>query len=299
MLKFLKLTDINRNSTNQFVKYLFDNKLNSVIQYIVIAKKCEGFNTFNNEDPWERNDSLKLNAYSFLSTLMKLTDIEKNDYLKRKYAFLTIRTAYYASNYDLIKILFKKHFTNSKKDYLYYWALYFNSFQNKNSSIDIANVMSNSLEKKYACYYFFHEQYNLQNALSNAKSANDIANAYAFASVQRLEPNLDYLVKIYENSTKSRILDFLLLREINKIEDWIYTPYYTNYLPSLEFSDYWWSEKKDEIQSTETLRARSEKDRLYAKQVLDFINTVNFSKINDVSLWKAAQIQTVVYDKKL
>eukprot|EP00825_Cyclidium_porcatum_P035690 TRINITY_DN37462_c0_g1_i1.p1 TRINITY_DN37462_c0_g1~~TRINITY_DN37462_c0_g1_i1.p1 ORF type:complete len:193 (-),score=3.80 TRINITY_DN37462_c0_g1_i1:14-592(-) len=119
-------------------------------------------------------------------------------------------------------------------------------------------------KKKYACYYFFHEQYNLQNALSNAKSANDIANAYAFASVQRLEPNLDYLVKIYENSTKSRILDFLLLREINKIEDWIYTPYYTNYLPSLEFSDYWWSEKKDEIQSTETLRARSEKDRLYA-----------------------------------
>jgi hypothetical protein len=109
--------------------------------------------------------------------------------------------------------------------------------------------------------------------------------------VQRLEPNLDYLKKIYENSSQSKILDFLLLREINKIEDWVYTPYYTNYFPSIEYANYWWSEKSHEIETTETLRARSEKDRLYAQQVLNFVNTVDYSKIKDVVLWKAAQIQ--------
>lgn len=287
----LNLTDINSNSTNKFVKYLFKNKRDDVIQYLITAKECEGYNSFDNEDPWERNETLNVDASLFLNKLTKLIDAEKSDYLKRKYAFLTIRIAYYDGNYKLIKTLFEKHFDDSNKDYLYYWALYFNSFENKNASIDIANIMAYSLEKRYACYYYFRKNFKLKNALSQAKSATDIANLYAYASVQRLEPNLDYLQKIYKNSSNSRILDFLLLRELNKIEDWVYTPYYTNYLPSIEFTSHRWSKRNAEIQSTEILRARSENDRLYAKQVLQFINTIDYSKIKDVLLWKAVQIQ--------
>ena len=290
-LNTLTITDINSNSTNQFVQYLFKNNYKNVIQYLITAKNCEDYNTFDKDDSWERKGEIKLNHADFLDKLSKLIEAEKSRYLKRKYAFLCIRTAYYIGNYNLIKDLFEKHFAQNKKDYLFYWALFFNSFQNKNASIDIANIMAYSPEKNYACYYYFHNEFNLVDALSKAKSNTDIANVYAFASVQRLEPNLNYLEKIYANSNKSRILDFLLLREINKIEDWVYTPYYTNYLPSIEFSEYWWSENSHEIQSTATLRARSEKDRLYAKQVLQFINAIDYSKIKDVSLWKAAQIQ--------
>lgn len=289
-LNTLKLTDINSSSNNQFVKYLFNNKLNDVIQYLITAKECEDFNAFGGKDSWERDETSKLDYAQFLNKLRKLIDAENSDYLKRKYAFLTIRTAYYYGRHNLIKTLFDKHFSNGDKDYLYYWALFFNSFENKNASVDIANIMAYSIEKKYASYYYFRKQFNLEDALSTAKASNDIANIYAFASVQRLEPNLEYLKKIYQNSSKSRILDFLLLREINKIEDWVCTPYYTNYLPSLQFPTY---NKVTGIyiESTEILRARSEKDRLYAAQVLDFIHTVDYSKVQDILLWKAAEIQ--------
>lgn len=290
-LNSLTLTDINASSPNQFVQYLYKNKLNSTIQYLITAKQCEAFNVFEEGNSWENNEKPKQNIANFLIKLKKITETEKSDFFKRKYAFLTIRTAFYGGNYNLIKSFFSQYFETSKKDYLYYWALFFNSFQNKNASIDIANIMAYSNEKKYASYYYFHEQFKIEDALSKAKSNSDIANAYAYASVQRLEPNLDYLEKIYENSRKSRILDFLLLREINKIEDWVYTPYYTNYLPSIEFSEYNWSDNSEELQTTEVLRNRSEKDRLYAKQVLDFINAVDYKKIQDVSLWKASQIQ--------
>ncbi|MFA7380943.1 MAG: hypothetical protein WC150_10790 [Bacteroidia bacterium] len=296
-LNALQFSGIDSLSTNGFVRYLFENKLNDVIRYIITAKKCEAYNSIENEDPWEISKEFKPDYISLLKELNKLTNAEKSNYLKRKYAFITIRTAYYANENNLISVLFEKYFARGKKDYLYYWALFFHSFQKEGSDIDIAYVMACSPEKRYAAYYYFHEKFNLNKALLNAKTNNDIANLYAYASVQRLEPNLDYLKKIYENSNKSRILDFLLLREINKIEDWVYTPYYTNYLPSVEFAKYWWSNESNEIQSTETLRARSEKDRLYAKQVLDFIKAIDYSNIKDVALWKAGEIQLLFITK--
>lgn len=286
----LQFTDIHINSSNLFVQYLYKNKLNNVIQYLITAKECETYNTFDNNDNWERNEIRKDNSNYYFKILIKKINSEKSSYLKRKYAFLAIRIAYYNANYNQIKEIFKKHFANGEKDYLYYWALYFNSFHNKNTSNDIANIMAYSKEKKYACYYYFHNQFKLEEALLNANSNEEIANAYAFASVQRIEPNLNYLQKIYENNSNSRILDFLLLREINKIEDWVYTPYYTNFLPSLENSYYWESESSNDILSTKILQTRSQKSRLYAKEVLDFINKADLSKIQDVMLWKAAQI---------
>jgi hypothetical protein len=45
------------------------------------------------------------------------------------------------------------------------------------------------------------------------------------------------------------------------------------------------------------LRNRSEKERLYAKKVLQFINSVDYSKIYDISLWKAAEIQLLFITK--
>jgi len=290
-LNTYKLTDISSSSSNKFLQYLYKNKLNNIIQYLITAKKCEDINNFNYEDPWERGEIRKVDVVPFLKKLQQLIEKEKSNYIKRKYAFLTIRVAYYSGDYNLVNSLFKKHFASGKKDYLYYWSLYFNAFKNNNASIDISNIMAYSPEKKYASYFYFNNQFKLESALVNSKTKQEISNVYAYASVQRLEPNLDYLKEIYTNSNKSRILDFLLLREINKIEDWVYTPYYTNYLPSIEFATYWWSESPETVYSTQKLRERSEKDRLYAQQVLDFVNSVDCSKIDNVSLWKAAQIQ--------
>jgi hypothetical protein len=287
----LTLTDIHKNSTNQLVQYLFKNDLQNVIEYLIIAKNCEAFNTIVEDDLWERNETPKLDYDGMLSQLNNKLVAEKSAYLKRKYAFITIRVAFYGGKNELLKTTFDTYFAKTNKDYLYYWALFFTCFQNENASVNIANIMAYSSEKKYASYYYFHSQFNLKNALSEAKTPNEIANIYAYASVQRLAPNLDYLKEIYKNSSQSRILDFLLLREINKIEDWVYTPYYTNFIPSVDYANYWWNDKTAQIQSTQTLRAASEKDRLYAKQVLDFIESIDYSKIKDISLWKAAEIQ--------
>ena len=300
-LNSLKLTDISPYSTNEFLQYLYKNKQHNVIQYLIVAKKCEDIANYSTEDSWEREESQGKDITLLLNKLKKNIENEKSNYLKRKYAFLTIRTAYYTGDFNLISKLFTNYFANGKKDYLYYWSLFFNSFKNKNKDIDVANIMAYSPEKVYASYYYFHENFNLQNALANAKTKQEIANVYSYISVQRLEPNLDYLKIIYENSTKSRILDFLLLREINKVEDWICTPYYTNYSPSIEYLNTWWAYREKEdmtYYSTQKLRERSEKDRLYAKQILDFVNAADLEKVQNVALWKAVQIELLFMTKE-
>ena len=284
----LTLTDIHPNSTNDFIRYLYQNKKTDAIGYLKMAKNCEAVNNVFEADTWERNEVANANERTILlNKLVQMTQKEHNPYFKRKYAFLTIRLAYYAGEMDIIKTVFDANFDAGKKDYLYNWSLFFYTFTKSGADrmLNAANLMANCPEKTYASYYYFHEGFKISEALQQAKNKTEIANVYGYASIQKVDKTLDYLKEIYKNNPKSEILGFLLLREINKIEDWVYTPYYTNYLPSLEFD---WS-GEDKI-TTETLRTRSEKDRLYAKEVLDFINSIEIKRTENPIVWQAAQI---------
>ncbi|REG98431.1 hypothetical protein [Flavobacterium aquicola] len=294
----LTLTDISPKSNNDFIQYLYKNDKKDAITYLKTAKNCEMINGFFEQDVWERDEAVNTNKRGdFLNKLVKITQQERNSYFKRKYAFLTTRFAYYAGEMDVIKTVFENNFNRSKKDYLYYWSLFFYNFTKSDaeSMLNTANLMSNCPEKTYASYYYFHEGFKISEALKHARSKEEIANVYAYASVQKVDKNLDYLKEIYKNNPKSEILGFLLLREINKIEDWVYTPYYSNYSPSTQF-DYW-SEDNDKI-TTQILRDRSEKDRLYALNVLDFVESIDLKAIQDPLVWEASQINLLFMTRK-
>lgn len=285
----LSYTDINSKSENEFIKYLYANKKTEAINYLKIAKGCELTN--DSDDAWERNENENNERRSqLLNKIVKITNGEKNIYFKRKYAFLTIRLAYYSNNRNVIQEIFEANFKGGKKDYLYYWSLFFYTFTETNPAfmVDAASLMANSPEKRYASYYFFHEKFKIEEVLKQAKTKEEIANVYAYASMQKKDKNLEYLKAIYKNNPKSEILGFLLLRELSKVEDWVYTPYYTNYTPSVELEDTW---QNDKIKvTTETLRSRSETDRLYAQEVLNFINAAEINTIKDPVVWKAVKI---------
>ena len=294
----LALTDIHPKSSNEFIHYLYQNKKIDAIAYLRMAKNCEVINTIFGDDTWERNEVATTQQRTILlNKLVQITQRERNPYFKRKYAFLTIRLAYYAGKMDVIKNVFESNFNAGKKDYVYNWSLFFYTFTKTgaNSMINAANLMANCPEKTYASYYYFHTNFKIEEALQQAKNKTEMANVYAYASIQKVDKNLDYLKEIYKNNPKSEILGFLLLREINKIEDWVYTPYYSNYSPSTEYK--YWSDDSDKI-TTEILRNRSENDRLYAREVLDFIQSIDFKSTQNPIVWEAAQINLQFITRK-
>lgn len=293
--------DINEKSDNLFVQFLYKNKQYGVLKYLINAKKTEPFNSvlFEN-DAWELQQAdLQSQRGLFIKKLENDLQQETDVFLQRKYAFLIIRLAYYNNDLHKIEHLFEKYFKNSNQDYLYYWSLYFFCFTDKATSLDIANVFEHSEDKRYASFYYFRDKFNLNEALQLAKNSYEKASVYAFVSIQKVDRNLKNLKGVYQNNPGSKSLEALLLREINKLEDWIYTPYYTNYLPSTVYT--FWNDSQKETMNT--LKNRSENDRLYAKEVLDFVENVNFEKTNNPLLWKAAEIQllfmTRVYDQCL
>ncbi|MEO7978093.1 hypothetical protein [Flavobacterium sp.] len=284
----LSYTDIHPQTNNKFIKYLYQNNRIAAINYLKTAKNCELAN--DSDDVWERNEGVNTERrIELLNKISKIIDKEQDQYFKRKYAFLAIRLAYYSGEKDVLKTIFEANFNKNKKDYLYYWSLFFYTFTKSNPGymVDTANLMANSPEKSYASYYYFHQNFKIEEALKYTRNKEEIANIYAYASVQKVDKNLDYLREIYKNNPKSQILGFLLLREINKIEDWVYTPYYSNYNPSTDFADFW----NDKIKvTTQTLRNRSENDRLYAQEVLDFINSIEIKHTHYTVVWEASKI---------
>lgn len=290
-------TSLTPDSENDFVRYLYKNKLQSVIDYLSLAKECEVYTAGYDTDPWERNtEAIKKTRSEYIDRLIRKVDTETNAFLKRRYAFLLIRMAYYDDQTAVIEQYFQRHFTTSKKDFLYYWSLYFYCFTPKATSLDIAEVMTNSPEKRNATYYYFRKKFSLSEALAIAKTNQEKSSAYGYVCMQKLDRSLDYLKQMYFLQSYSEQLDFLLLREINKLEDWIYTPYFTNYLPSIDYVNTWWTES-GVSESTHSLRLRSEKDRLYAKELLEFVNTVDLRKVKDPVVWRAAKIQLLYMTK--
>jgi hypothetical protein len=295
-----KLTDIAENSPNKFLQFLYKNHKKDIIVYLTYAKKCEDYNAYFGGNTWERSENYKeASVTKFTKELINAYKAEKNLFLKRKYAFQCIRLAFYHGNNDLIKMVFDEEFLNSKKDYLYYWSLYFKCFTNDSNGNynDIAEIFANCPEKIFASQFYFRDKFDIKKALQFAKSPAQIANLYAYASARKLDKNLGYLKIMYKNKPKFKTLDFMLLREINKIEDWVYTPYYTNYSPSIEEKGYY-SESDSSKITTQTLRDRSEKDRLYAQELLSFVSSVNFSKVDNPVLWKASEIQLLFITRK-
>ncbi len=304
-------TDLNETSDNEFVKYLYQNKRTDVIAYLNWAKNCEVFTANEDKNPWERGkEKFKADQTKFLNQLRQQIKAERNIYLQRRYAFLTIRLAYYNENKQLIKELYKTHFANSPKDFLYYWALYFYCFTDEATSTDLANILAYSPEKRHATFYFFRRKFSLENALKNAKTNEEKANAYGFISMQNIDYNLANIKQIYKLQPYNEQLDFLLLREISKLEDWIYTPYYTFYYPSVdrdaqvyydENGEFDWDKyetHKEEVWSKWNssrqyilIKQGELKDRAYAKELLTFLKSCDLSKVKDKMLWQSVLVQ--------
>ena len=79
----LKMTDIQSDSNNEFLNFLYKNKKNDVIKYLIYAKKCEDFNGYFEENVWERNvPTQKQSASNFEKKLVQVYNSENNLYFK-------------------------------------------------------------------------------------------------------------------------------------------------------------------------------------------------------------------------
>ncbi|WP_269235176.1 hypothetical protein [Flavobacterium flavigenum] len=287
VLYSLKEEDINEKSTNEMLQYFYKTKNIEAINYLKFAKTCEFFNGVY-EDPWERKEGASLpKREELIDKAIFNSNKIKNRTLKLRYTFLAIRLAYYNNDFDQIKSLFDTVFKSQKKDILYYWSLYFRTFAEKDKALSnfyAAQVFVNAPDKRFMIAQQFDSKISLDTVLKYAKNNEERANVYFLAGIKKSDQALFCLEQVYKYNPKFEGLSFLLLREINKIEDWVFTPYYSLFNPSVSKYNYWAEEDKDN--SIQDILNRVQNDRAYAGKVLQFVNNIKLKKINDPVLWK-------------
>lgn len=293
-------SDINSNSSNSFIQYLFKTKDAEAIDYLRFAKNCEFFNTWQ-EDPWERNqNTVKTNRSVVLNKAITLANTAKRSEIRKRYAFLAIRLAFYNNDMKQINSMFGKYFSVDRSDDIIdVWALYFKAIAEKVpvlQNVYFANVFAKCPEKRFVSWQYFNSKIPEQNVLNYAKTDAEKANILLVYGIYNSGKNLDNLKQIYVHNPNAEGLGFLLSREINKLEDWIYTPYYTLFDSSIVLSGY--AMKDDsESESVQQVLKRSEFDREYAAEMLEFINSVDFSKVNNPYFWKFAKAELLLMTK--
>ncbi|MFH6935456.1 hypothetical protein [Flavobacterium sp. FlaQc-30] len=259
---------------NTFVKALLQPKNKQFLSYILFAKKLE-YNS-NTDVKWESWGQIGYESKNH--KLAEVTDFEKkinsakDPFLKQRYAFLILRYSFYNADPQEVIRLYDTYFAQNKKTILEPWALYYKALCVENKALQnylLSQVFNTCEEKAFAVLQHYNWKLTAET-LALAQNDEERSIILAIESLRTPAPDLKSIKEIYELSPNSLFLSFLIGREVNKLEDWIFTPQYTNGgSPSVTFSDTNWYE--------DYAKAKAEnfnKDILYLRELEYFLISI-------------------------
>jgi hypothetical protein len=269
---------------NKLVQLLRKPAYQDAKNYLLFAKNMSKYSTGTSLDPWEKEEvKLKRSINASISLACTKARKSKSVELKKRYAHLAIRVAYYAHQLQKVKRIYQSFFAGKKsKTAIDYWAMHFRynlDKVNDESIIHRAEVFRHSNDKKLATYLNFKviPQKEVAHAINTSKKAEEKANILALSMVQKLDPALENLKELHQLDPHNPAFEFLVQREITKIEDWILTPYYTEFSPAVV--RYNWENDYGEWDGQSNyekalILGRRTFDLSYARRLAEFIDQV-------------------------
>lgn len=284
----------NTKSSNSFIHYLHKTKSLEILEYLKFSKSIEKYNQFYS-DPWERKSNFNLPERSkAIKIALDKAKLSANEQLKRRWAFQAIRLAFYNGDTKSIQKTYNQYFKNNFcNDILSYWAMYFETQTYQDPayrSYLSARVFANAPDKQIILYQFSSDE-NIDNILKYAQNNLERAQIYEISAFKTFDKTLPQLKKIYEYNPKSKALSFLILREVNKLEDLILSPYYNFLGPAVttHYTDY---------QDNTLYQQRILEDKAYAKELASFLSSLKYIENPTMIKMAKAYLLSVVDDNK-
>ncbi len=259
-----------KTCNNSFIQTLNQPENVAFLNYLLFAKQLAKYNQVIN-DEWERvPKSFNKKRYGYIKKATTLAASETHPELKKRYAYLALRMAYYANDYQLVQHIYSDYFSlikfESKVDY---WALHFNvladDFSERNSTL-MAMVFLNSSEKRFAAgRYLQYHMYNIKDVEQAGKNTEEKIALYFAKAVLQDQRAAASIEAIQQLDPKHPCLEFLALRELNKLEDWVLTYYYTYFNSG---NNFWYMVNVEDANDQ-----RMKEDRAYALQLAATLQT--------------------------
>lgn len=258
---------------NTFIQALVLPKNKALLDYFADAKLTE-YHYFGT-GKWESWDAIatdysydeESDSERFPQFKKKLTDA-KTEFLKQRYAYLLMRS-YSVEAKEMIR-LYDTYFADSKNNtILKPWALFFKAISTENSAeanYYLSQVFASCDDKSFVTMQYFDRNI-MVNTLAFAKNDNEKASIIAMKALRNPAPAFDEIKNVYSLNPQSEYFSVLVGREVNKLEDWIFTPKFYDYGPAVQFEDWY---KDYEIAKKKNL----EKDTKYLIEFRSFLISV-------------------------
>lgn len=288
---------------NTFIEELVKEKNKTVLDYILTSKGIEYLEKFHS-DPWSQymERSYDFEAQLNVSLINHLEDIIKtslDSFLKKRFAFQYTRMLFQDHDYYGCKEVYYTHFDPNKNEtILNPWALHYCAIAEKLSgdstkaNYHMSLVFDRCDDKKLRMYMQFNRNPEMvKQTLAMAKTPQEKAAIKTLTIVNNPGKTLNTLLEIEQLDPDYYAQDFLLLREINKLEDWILTPSLTVSKPAVNLDQEWQDGPND------YLRKNYENDRAYLKQVIQYANRLMQKRGNN-DYMKLALAHLYILDKQ-
>ncbi len=231
---------------NTFVQYMLQSKNKNLLTYFVLAKKIEqtqdGLGNL-----WNQNIDIILtdSMYKYAKEALSFSQKTKDVFLKQRYVFQALKMAYYAGIKNkeaqpyfqqFEKVLIPKSSIVRAWGYLYYGMMQTDSIKKIEALLKSFDL---SEEKKVFCYRQLWS-YDKNTLLQTFKDKQLQEVILAIKAMSTFGKALETVQQLYQLNPESKYLPFLLGREINKLETWIWSYEYlgfdNSYLNDTQFS---------------------------------------------------------------
>lgn len=282
---------------NTFIKWLRSRKHKKALAYFAFAKAVEGAQDYETNDWGEEFYKTNVAQLDSLSRIAyKMLHRKLPQFLKERYAFQYVKCRYYVREYnqdsgtdvsDARKIF--EQYLSGKESIVAQWGLiYYADMQDDGnlSTYYLLQAFDKCEEKKVRAFKLLSYE-GLDSLEQTTHDNKTLVLIHAVRSMMHSGRGLSDIKYIYERDPENKYLPLLITREINKLEDWIWSPEILKFSPQISSDSIYSKLSSDPDKSYgHYVRLNFESDKKYLKDVLGYLLQMrgNFKRNNFLNL---------------
>ncbi|MFD1258349.1 hypothetical protein ACFQ3S_16205 [Mucilaginibacter terrae] len=222
-------------ASSKFLWALKDPAREGAKKYYQFAQRAELLGQ-SNYNYWEPAPLDTAGLKTLASEALQSATEESDPFLKLRYFYQAQRLNHYAANFSEAKNIYDQHIAKtSSKSHIKGWALALKAGEERRlgdttqAAYLFSKVFAEYPERRLQAYRNYHYiGAPFDDVLKLARTPEEKANLYAIKGFANSEIETDNLNQVYSNAPSSFMVGVLLVREINKLEQYYLTPALNN-----------------------------------------------------------------------
>lgn len=278
---------------NSMTQYFMQQKDLEALGYILYAKKVEPY-VLGNADYWEPIKRNTEKMAGLIKNGKQLFAAGKSEAIKLKYGYQITRLAHYSEQYaDAVTYYNEYIFNNNSNTILQPLSLalkagaLYKTGNKTEAAYLFSKVFMETNAKKISNYTSFFWAIDNEKGrapyLALCKNNEEKAGMLSLFALGSTADETETLEQIFKLDPNSEVLEVLVAREINKLEEKFFTPQLDNEKGGANFYFTWQEENQEEMLKTEAVHAR---------KLLNGLHKMAASKKNNTGLFYTSAAYT-------